>query len=375
MGGTRWWTRPSRPTRPGCRAEVPPLENRLLPSLKLARLSIPLCLVATLGHPQLPARGSQELPGPSDALLDRTLRPLRSRDTGAALPFDSREAPFFLRVRGDPVLFRVFFLPALPGEVVTLEVDPNDTRPVFRYSAGTAVASHEEGWEWKAPSEPGTYALRFAVDGDAADVSLNIFVLHPRSSVKSGKLNGYNIGYYEPVPLRGDSVYAPPPGFIEVRPEDEDILVSPHFTLGQFVCKQPGNPKYMALSRYLVAKLEVLLQETNRAGFSASTFHVMSGFRTPAYNLAIGNRTVYSRHLWGGAADIFLDTDGDGNMDDLNGDGRSTIDDARILQDIADRVDRAENPGTRPGGLGSYRRNSVRGPFIHVDARGRLARW
>ena len=67
--------------------------------------------------------------------------------------------------------------------------------------------------------------------------------------------------------------------------------------------------------------------------------------------------------------------DQDGTMDDLNGDGRSTIDDARILQDIAERVDRSEYPGTRPGGLGSYRRNSVRGPFIHVDARGRSARW
>ena len=101
----------------------------------------------------------------------------------------------------------------------------------------------------------------------------------------------------------------------------------------------------------------------------------MSGFRTPLYNGSIGNQSVYSRHLWGGAADIFLDKDGDGVMDDLNRDGHSDFADARIPFDLSERVDLGESPGIRPGGMGTYRRNAVHGPFVHVDARGRSARW
>ena len=49
--------------------------------------------------------------------------------------------------------------------------------------------------------------------------------------------------------------------------------------------------------------------------------NVMSAFRTARTYRSIGNRTIYRRHLYGDAADIFVDADGDGPMDDLNGDG------------------------------------------------------
>jgi hypothetical protein len=305
-------------------------------------------------------------------------------------------------VRGDPVPSEVFFVSVLPGEVLDLELpvgeagagavlepvtgasdrtygtyrqEPGRDLPTLRFGGGTVLSSSPTGWRWEAPPEPGVTALRLEREGGSETISLNVFVLHPFERVRSGVLNGYRIGEYAETPLRGDSIYLPPPGFIEVTESNADLLVSPHFTIGQFLCKQPGEPRYLALSRYLVAKLEEILARTNAAGFPAQSLHIMSGFRTPWYNLSIGNRTVYSRHLWGGAADVFLDTDGDGTMDDLNGDGRSTIEDARILYEIAEGVDRSTNPGTRPGGLGAYRRNSVRGPFIHVDARGRSARW
>ena len=47
----------------------------------------------------------------------------------------------------------------------------------------------------------------------------------------------------------------------------------------------------------------------------------MSGYRTPFYNRSIGNQTRFSRHVYGDAADIYADDDGDGKMDDLDGDG------------------------------------------------------
>ena len=108
-------------------------------------------------------------------------------------------------------------------------------------------------------------------------------------------------------------------------------------------------------------------------GDSAISLAVMSGFRTPAYNAAVGNTTVYSRHLWGDAADVYVDADGNGDMDDLNGDGRSDIQDARVLASwIEEAV--ASSP-VRSGGLAAYRRTAAHGPFVHVDARGVRARW
>jgi len=98
--------------------------------------------------------------------------------------------------------------------------------------------------------------------------------------------------------------------------------VSPHFKLGQFLCKQPGGfPKYLVLDEILVLKLELILEELNRRGHAADTLHIMSGYRTPYYNKAIGN-VDYRRHLWGKAADIFIDAaPADDMMDDLNRDG------------------------------------------------------
>ncbi|MCG6988905.1 MAG: hypothetical protein LJF06_12095 [Gemmatimonadetes bacterium] len=99
----------------------------------------------------------------------------------------------------------------------------------------------------------------------------------------------------------------------------------------------------------------------------------MSGFRTPAYNAAIGNQTVYSRHLWGDAAAVYVDADGNGVMDDLNGDGRSDVQDARVLAGWIDQAVR--KVPLVPGGLAAYRRTAAHGPFVHVDARGFRARW
>jgi hypothetical protein len=93
------------------------------------------------------------------------------------------------------------------------------------------------------------------------------------------------------------------------------------------------------------------------------------------YNRAIGNGQ-HSRHIYGGAADIYVDVSPrDDVMDDLNGDGRFDYRDAQWLYGLADELFGLPEYGEFRGGLGVYRRNSVHGPFLHVDARGRRARW
>jgi len=77
--------------------------------------------------------------------------------------------------------------------------------------------------------------------------------------------------------------------------------------------------------------------------------------------------------MYGDAADVFVDNDGDGWMDDLNRDGRVNLRDARVMQDAVDRVE-AAHPAL-VGGSGVYVATSGHGPFIHIDTRGYPARW
>lgn len=300
---------------------------------------------------------------------DSVPEPLRGKGRWGAV--GDGEAPFPVRLDDEAIHFAVTFHTLLPGETVTVEA-PADTEP--RADGGRLVARAPGRWVWIAPDVPGIRWLRIH-DAGGASVDVALLVLHPARGTAGEVLNGYRIGTYRSTPLRGDPAYLPPGGFVEVRPEDEDIRISPHFTLGEFLCKQPGDPRYLALSRPLVEKLELLLAAANAAGVSASGLTVMSGFRTPFYNRSIGNTTDYSRHLWGDAADVFIDEDGDGEMDDLNGDGARNIADARVLARVVEGLSAQAPEGYEPGGLAVYRRNPVHGPFVHVDARGVRARW
>lgn len=298
----------------------------------------------------------------------------------AAAEFDPGLAAFDVRFGDVDVHYRVFAVTALPGKTVEVSI-PRPEGSGFRIEAEADAAADSivrvasASWRWTAPARPGLYPLALIRD-DGATVRLNAFVLRPFGDVRDGELDGYRIGQYPRNPLRGNPIYLAPPGFVEVTPDRVGTEVSPHFTLGQFLCKQQPEawPKYLVLRELLVTKLETLLAETNRRGIRTDGFFIMSGFRTPHYNAAIGN-TAYSRHVWGGAADIFIDTDGDGVMDDLDGDGRTGIEDARVLQRIAQ--DLSEDGVWRRllGGLGLYGPRIHRGAFVHVDARGARARW
>ena len=77
--------------------------------------------------------------------------------------------------------------------------------------------------------------------------------------------------------------------------------------------------------------------------------------------------------MFGDAADIFIDSNGDCVMDDLNRDGRVNVDDARVIQAAVERVER-EHPAL-VGGCGVYVAAPGHGPFTHIDTRGYRARW
>jgi hypothetical protein len=222
--------------------------------------------------------------------------------------------------------------------------------------------------------QPGVHRLgATAPDGDA----FSFLALIPFRAKEGARLGGYDLGFWPSESGRKGSP-ALPEGFIEVTRTNIGTPVSKHFRLGDFLThdQQGVWPKYMVLQPALLDKLELIASALERAGL-ASKLHVMSGFRTPQYNAKgvgpLGGRARDSRHMYGDAADVFVDADGNGMMDDLNGDGRISLADARLLQRIAGDVE-ASHPAL-VGGLGLYRATSAHGPFVHVDARGHRARW
>ncbi len=227
-----------------------------------------------------------------------------------------------------------------------------------------------------APEQAGIYTLTVGAPG-ADEISLDdlhLVVKVPADRVEDGYLNGYYIGRYPARARRSHGRYAPPAGFIEVTRTNRELALSEHLRLRQFLTHDQGDvwPKFAIVDPRLVEKLELVLAELERMGVPARQLHIMSGFRTPQYNRRGlgGGRAVLSRHQYGDAADVWV---GGERIDDLNGDGRRDVRDLRVILRAVDRVERAHPELV--GGAGTYRPTRSHGPFIHIDARGRRARW
>jgi len=226
-----------------------------------------------------------------------------------------------------------------------------------------------------APDDrPGIYTVH-----DSASRSLSLIRLLPFSRKHGARIGGYHVGFWPAERGRARSAaYANPDGFIEVTRENQNLQLSEHFRLRDFLTKDQRDvwPKYLVLREELVDKLELVISELERGGHPVSRMVVMSGFRTPQYNAGggdTGGRSSVSRHMYGDAADVYVDNDGDGRMDDLNGDRRVDHRDAQVIRDAAERVERRHVDLV--GGVGVYRSASGHGPFAHIDVRGQRARW
>ena len=259
--------------------------------------------------------------------------------------------------------------------------------PVGSTPAGAAVtvAESESSGSSVAP-RAGIWKLAVAVGNAIRPIAdFNLISMRPRTDKQNGRVGLYFIGNWpgERGPVKAPSKapparYEPPSGFIEVTQENADTRLSEHFTLRDFLTHDQPNvwPKYLVIEMRNVDKLELVLTDLAAHGVNVSGVHVMSGFRTPQYNKGGGNtggRAGLSRHMYGDAADIFIDNHGTGVMDDLNHDGRVDINDARVILQAEDRVE-AAHPELVGGG-GVYPAEAGHGPFIHIDSRGYRARW
>lgn len=203
--------------------------------------------------------------------------------------------------------------------------------------------------------------------------------LIPFTAKAGGRVGDYRVGFWPAERRRARSdEYDNPEGFIEVTPENQDTYVSEHFRLRDFLTHDQKDvwPKYLVLRESLVDKLELVIEDLEAHGIPVEHMVVMSGFRTPQYNaqgVGRGGRARDSRHQFGDAADVFVDNDQNGRMDDLNHDRRIDSRDARVILQAVERVERAHPELV--GGASVYRATRAHGPFAHVDTRGARARW
>jgi hypothetical protein len=209
--------------------------------------------------------------------------------------------------------------------------------------------------------------------------AFNFVSLVPFRQKRGERVGSYLVGYWpgEVRAVRSEE-YENPVGFIEVTPVNEGTRVSEHFVLRDFMTKdqQRGWPRYAVLQEPLLDKMELVITDLNRSGIFVSHMRILSGFRTPFHNQhGIGSEggARDSRHQYGDAADVIVDNNRDGKMDDLNGDSRVDTRDIDIVLAAVERVERSWPELV--GGLGRYHAIGPSGPFAHIDVRGYRARW
>lgn len=262
------------------------------------------------------------------------------------------------------------------GARVAFPLEANGPIVGFRYQwmrVGTDepgdVARELFGDTLLAPLEPGFYELvvtRSGVTQRLAQPRLAVMV--PFEQKLGTTLNGYQIGRY-PAEWSRDQQAERPDGFVEVYEGDLDLPLTRHLKVRDFIThdRQTMWPRYVAIDPRVLDKIELVLVEIARrrgehgAGFS---MQVHSGFRTPLHNAGVEGSARDSRHLYGDAADVAIDADGDGKL---------TIFDAYRVESAVEWIE-SQYPELA-GGLGVYSSPRYATPYCHIDARGERKRW
>ncbi len=266
----------------------------------------------------------------------------------------------------------------LPGERVEypleVEGDPSTLAYSWVRTGGDSLASAPlplGGAELVAPEAPGMYHLALLRGGERHVVNeMTVAVLVPFAEKLGSTLNGYKIGTYLAERLGGN--HDAPEGFIEVGPNDVDLQVTTHLRVSDFLTHdgQSSWPRYVALEPKLLDKLELVISQVRRmqgkdtADAESVALDVHSGFRTPSHNVGVKRSARDSRHQYGDAADVAIDA---------NFDGRYTAADSRLVALAVEMVEQ-DHPELR-GGMGVYTSRRYSTPYVHIDARGKRARW
>ncbi len=280
--------------------------------------------------------------------------------------------------------------PVPSGPAFTISVNNVLLQPhmmVFMASAGEQVTlSCADSLNWSIPAlsfngtgrefvftlprSHGTYTVT-ASDTSSVQEWIMIVPLD-QDQFRTASINSFPIGFYG----NGNSRdHLPERGFIELWPDIFDARISTHLTFSDFLGHTDGDwPQYMVLDLRLVHKLECVFEEVAISYPQARGIHCISGFRTPAYNAAIGNDTGFSLHLYGAASDFWIEGWPANNLiDDLDRNKRIDVFDGEFIVSASRRLEATGEVAT--GGASAYRWIPTHGPFVHLDTRGSAAVW
>jgi uncharacterized protein YcbK (DUF882 family) len=263
---------------------------------------------------------------------------------------------------------RVYTQILAPGEGLSLPATESGAQPAL----GSGLASRLGGGVFNVVLRAGRLAEPVP--------NLQVIRMVPMSAKRGGSVGRYRIGNWpcEVGRCPANPIYKTPPGLIEVTPQNQDIFLSEHIQLKDFITKLQTNiwPKYVVVDPKNLDKIELVVMELERMGHPVDNLFAVSGFRSPWYNASGGStagRGQLSRHMYGDAMDIAVDNDRNGLMDDLNGDGRIDIRDARVIGAAVDAVE-AKHPEL-VGGMHYYPPTGGHRGMVHIDTRGNRARW
>ncbi len=323
-------------------------------------------LIATLGFIVVATVGALQFKSP----LAFGAKPFGTYLT-RALPFASPSASAFGVSGGVLLKF------AMPGQQIEYPLDVHGDPTALTYSwvrlgdsSVVEPAKVLRGAKVDVPDKPGFYQLALVLANKRQTIEgLTVAVLVPFKQKEGIMLNGYRIGTYLAENVAGKQ--EPPEGFLEITQRDVDLPISKHLRVGDFLNhdNQDTWPRYAAVSPRLLDKIELVIAELSRwhGGTSQDVrlaLDVHSGFRAPDHNRRIKRAAKDSQHQYGDAADVAIDA---------NGDGKYTSVDSRMVG-LAVEIVELKHPDL-VGGLGIYTSGHTRTTYVHIDARGKRARW
>lgn len=239
---------------------------------------------------------------------------------------------------------------------------------------GRVSTSVARSFDCLSPSSPRTYDFRvsYVLNGKPVQETFYIIVTH---GSRRRVLQAYHQGHLplDPQPVRdshllnNDVQYF----FLDQRLKQTEWL--PGYPLADFVhwdySASEGQAALAALDFNLVKKLTHLTVELFEAGVSKRPLRIVSGYHHPEFHRRI-KAPPNSIHPLGKAVDFIVDNNGDGRMDDLNGDGVLSIQDTKPIVSALYRLEKAR--GTVPGIIGVIELQQSEGPevIVHMDVSG-----
>jgi hypothetical protein len=177
---------------------------------------------------------------------------------------------------------------------------------------------------------------------------------------------------------RTPDTYRPPGIFYRLDESTATLSLSEHLTMGSLcppVFESESALRYVAIDPRLPDFWEALRHQAASAGSNPNGLKILRGFVSPNERQRLERLGVqlasFTRYQYGDAIAVIHDENGDFRMDDLDGDGQVTLDDAGVLAGWARAAMATASVSGGIGLEGAFEGpNHLGTPYLHIDLRG-----